>query len=73
MLRIDKEDDFPERKEFWRKLGNMGLLGITASSQYGGTIPRFLIQMLGNKYGQLFKNMKVSFNAWESQSIVKHP
>jgi isovaleryl-CoA dehydrogenase len=36
--RIDKVDDFTERKEFWRKLGNMGLLGITASSQYGGRV-----------------------------------
>jgi len=34
---IDKLDDFPQRKEFWLKLGDMGLLGITASSEYGGS------------------------------------
>jgi alkylation response protein AidB-like acyl-CoA dehydrogenase len=41
-LRIDKEDDFAERKPFWKKLGDLGLLGITASSQYGGDFLEFL-------------------------------
>ena len=35
-FRIDREDDFADRSAFWRKLGDMGLLGITASSQFGG-------------------------------------
>ena len=34
---IDKEDDFRDRRPFWRKLGAMGLLGMTASSRYGGS------------------------------------
>ena len=34
---IDKADDFPDRKNFWRKLGDMGLLGITANPEYGGS------------------------------------
>jgi len=34
---IDKADDFPDRKNFWRKLGDMGLLGITANPDYGGS------------------------------------
>ncbi|XP_073951672.1 isovaleryl-CoA dehydrogenase, mitochondrial [Choristoneura fumiferana] len=34
---IDKENNFPEFREFWKKLGNLGLLGITASPDYGGT------------------------------------
>jgi len=34
---IDKNNDFPGQREFWRKLGEMGLLGITASPDYGGS------------------------------------
>ena len=34
---IDKADDFPNRKSFWRKLGDMGLLGITANPDFGGS------------------------------------
>nr|XP_039260897.1 isovaleryl-CoA dehydrogenase, mitochondrial-like [Styela clava] len=35
--KIDKEDDFPGRRQFWKKLGEMGLLGVTAPVEYGGT------------------------------------
>lgn len=31
---IDKNDDFP--LELWRKMGDLGLLGITAGDEYGG-------------------------------------
>ncbi|XP_047526544.1 isovaleryl-CoA dehydrogenase, mitochondrial [Vanessa atalanta] len=34
---IDKENNFKEIKDFWKKLGNLGLLGITANPDYGGT------------------------------------
>ncbi|CAG9560661.1 unnamed protein product [Danaus chrysippus] len=34
---IDRENNFKELREFWKKLGNLGLLGITASPEYGGT------------------------------------
>lgn len=34
---IDSSDDFAKRREFWRKLGDMGFLGITANPEYGGT------------------------------------
>jgi len=43
---IDKQDDFPERPEFWRKLGDMGLLGITASSEFGGSDMGYLDHLL---------------------------
>ena len=32
---IDKSNDFPNK--LWKKLGNMGLLGITAEEKYGGS------------------------------------
>ncbi|XP_047507011.1 isovaleryl-CoA dehydrogenase, mitochondrial [Pieris napi] len=34
---IDKENNFKELREFWKKLGSLGLLGITANPDYGGT------------------------------------
>ncbi|XP_047020231.1 isovaleryl-CoA dehydrogenase, mitochondrial [Helicoverpa zea] len=34
---IDKENNFVELREFWKKCGEMGLLGITANPEYGGT------------------------------------
>ena len=34
---IDKDDDFPGMREFWKKLGELGLLGITADTKYGGS------------------------------------
>lgn len=34
---IDKNNEFKERKEFWKKLGDLGVLGITAPTEYGGS------------------------------------
>ncbi|XP_063821043.1 isovaleryl-CoA dehydrogenase, mitochondrial [Ostrinia nubilalis] len=34
---IDKQNNFAELRDFWKKLGQLGLLGITASPDYGGT------------------------------------
>ncbi|KAI5636378.1 acyl-CoA dehydrogenase, middle domain-containing protein [Phthorimaea operculella] len=34
---IDKQNNFTELRQFWRKLGELGLLGITANPEYGGT------------------------------------
>jgi len=31
---MDKEDVFP--KQMWRKMGDMGLLGITVEEEFGG-------------------------------------
>ena len=35
--KIDKDNDFPQMREFWKKLGDMGLLGITANPDFGGS------------------------------------
>ena len=34
---IDKANNFPDMRNFWKKLGDMGLLGITASPDFGGS------------------------------------
>ncbi|CAB3243080.1 unnamed protein product [Arctia plantaginis] len=34
---IDKENNFAEIRQFWKKCGELGLLGITASPEFGGT------------------------------------
>lgn len=34
---IDKQNHFDGFRDFWKKLGNLGLLGITAKPEYGGT------------------------------------
>ncbi|XP_005092564.1 isovaleryl-CoA dehydrogenase, mitochondrial isoform X1 [Aplysia californica] len=39
---IDKENDFKDMKQFWLDCGNMGLLGITAPSKYGGSEMSYL-------------------------------
>ncbi|KAJ7380794.1 hypothetical protein OS493_007176 [Desmophyllum pertusum] len=35
--KIDKENNFPQLRDFWKNLGSLGLLGITAPEQYGGS------------------------------------
>lgn len=35
--KIDRDNDWSELREFWVKLGDMGLLGITAPEEYGGS------------------------------------
>jgi len=39
---IDKDDNFPSFRELWKKLGSIGLHGITAPKQYGGLELGFL-------------------------------
>ncbi|XP_020278102.1 isovaleryl-CoA dehydrogenase, mitochondrial isoform X1 [Pseudomyrmex gracilis] len=34
---IDKQNNFAELRTFWKKLGKLGLLGITVKPEYGGT------------------------------------
>ncbi|KAF3701185.1 Isovaleryl-CoA dehydrogenase, mitochondrial [Channa argus] len=34
---IDRKNEFPGMRKFWKEMGEMGLLGITAPVEYGGT------------------------------------
>ncbi|XP_023025477.1 isovaleryl-CoA dehydrogenase, mitochondrial isoform X2 [Leptinotarsa decemlineata] len=34
---IDRNNSFPDLRKFWRKLGELGTLGITVNCEYGGT------------------------------------
>lgn len=39
---IDRENEFVGLRDFWKKLGGLGLLGITAPEKYGGSGSGFL-------------------------------
>ncbi|KAK0398002.1 hypothetical protein QR680_002381 [Steinernema hermaphroditum] len=39
---IDKQNDFSKLREFWKLLGEHGLLGITAPAEYGGSEMKYL-------------------------------
>ncbi|XP_037939094.1 isovaleryl-CoA dehydrogenase, mitochondrial [Teleopsis dalmanni] len=39
---IDKNDNFKDLRSFWKKMGDLGFLGITAEPEYGGTGGGFL-------------------------------
>ena len=41
---IDREDQFP--MDLWRKLGDLGMLGITAAEEYGGANMGYLAHMV---------------------------
>lgn len=43
---IDRTNDFTKLREFWKKLGDMGYLGITANPDFGGTGGGYLDHVL---------------------------
>ncbi|XP_072038495.1 isovaleryl-CoA dehydrogenase, mitochondrial-like [Amphiura filiformis] len=46
---IDRTDNFAGMKEFWLKLGHMGLLGITCPEKYGGTGGTYMDNVIINE------------------------
>ncbi|KAL1490556.1 hypothetical protein ABEB36_013231 [Hypothenemus hampei] len=43
---IDKKNQFDDLRNFWKKLGHLGVLGITAQSEYGGSDGKYLDQVI---------------------------
>lgn len=43
---IDKNNVFPEMREFWKECGKLGFLGITAPPEYGGTGASYMDHVL---------------------------
>nr|XP_025966478.1 isovaleryl-CoA dehydrogenase, mitochondrial isoform X1 [Dromaius novaehollandiae] len=43
---IDQENEFKDMREFWKKLGELGVLGITAPAKYGGSAMGYLDHVL---------------------------
>ena len=39
---IDKENNFTQLREFWKKCGDMGFHGITCPEEYGGSLSKIL-------------------------------
>ncbi|CAG9799949.1 unnamed protein product [Chironomus riparius] len=46
---IDKNNEFKDLRNFWKKLGDMGFLGITAKPEYGGTGGTYLDHCIINE------------------------
>lgn len=46
---IDKNNEFKDLRNFWKKLGALGLLGITANPDYGGTGGTYLDHVIINE------------------------
>ena len=38
---IDKNNEFSQLREFWKKCGDMGFHGITCPEEYGGDVPTY--------------------------------
>ncbi|KAK3865580.1 hypothetical protein Pcinc_028820 [Petrolisthes cinctipes] len=43
---IDRDDNFPEMRDFFRKMGSLGLMGITADPEYGGSGMGYMEQII---------------------------
>jgi len=67
---IDKKDDWDKRKEFWLQLGQMGLLGLTASPEFGGSGLGLLEQcIVFEEFSRVSSGIGLSFGAQSNLCI----
>ena len=67
---IDREDNYPALKELWKKLGSIGLHGITASKEYGGLELGFLEHCLAMEaMSQYSSALALSYGAHSNLNI----
>ena len=60
--RIDRENEWPELRSFWKKLGDLGLLGITAPGKpTNPPIPRDKTASISSLIEGLSSNISPSF------------
>eukprot|EP00794_Sanderia_malayensis_P016931 gene16931-18638_t len=73
---IDKDNGWPKMREFWRKLGDMGLLGITVPESDGGTGMGFLDHcIVGEEFARVSPAISLSYGAHSNlcvNQIARH-
>ena len=67
---IDRDDNFPQFREFWKKLGSIGLHGITAPKEFGGLGLGFLEHCLAMEaISQYSSAIALSYGAHSNLNI----
>jgi len=74
--RIDKENKFKELREFWKKLGSLGLHGITAPEEFGGSDMGYLAHCIAmEELSRASASIALSYGAHSNlciNQIVRH-
>ena len=70
--KIDKENTFPNN--LWKKLGQLGLLGITADSKYGGSDMSYLSHCIAmEEISRASASVGLSYGAFSNLCVNQIP